>query len=112
MWAPGLIGVVVPQTGAGHIRWEGTIGRPACVYVRIATTEQQPLEWWSAAQNKQNKDNSDTAFAPLCSLLANLTTAKSQQLGIGMLTIRGTSSQSSEDTHFTGYARFEKVWAR
>ena len=22
-----------------------------------------------------------------------------------------TSSQSSEDTHFTGYARFEKVWA-
>ena len=23
-----------------------------------------------------------------------------------------TSSQSSEDTHFTGYARFVKVWAR
>ena len=36
------------------------------------------------------------------------------QVGVDALELAAvkTSSQSSEDTHFTGYARFEKVWAR
>jgi len=48
-----------------------------------------------------------------CQQLLSLILAKSVWLAVRFPKARNrTSSQSSEDTHFTGYARFEKVWAR
>ena len=51
MWAPRLIGVVVAQTGAGHIRWEDTIGRPVsvqCTYCHNGTATS-----WMAVSRQQ-----------------------------------------------------------
>ena len=76
MWAPRLIGVVVAQTGAGHIRWEATIGRPAC----LSTLPQENSNLLNGGQRTtRNKDNSEKTFAPLFSLLVNFTTAEIQQ---------------------------------
>ena len=76
MWAPRLIGVVVAQTGAGHIRWEDTIGRPVsvqCTYCHNGTA----TSWMAVSRQQATRTTVKKTFAPLCFLLATWQQQKS-----------------------------------